>query len=153
MKAKVRNGLVTTVILLGKGIMIQRNIIGSPRDVYLAIFEQAENVKQVSEACQERLELAPDALEIFSNPEDTEAFQVEEKATFTTALRNFFAADEVAREQEYKKALEDGHIVLQVRVDDTEKEQREKLEQILLENDATSVHYFGKLNFEDVASN
>ena len=129
--------------------------LGAPSNVYLGIFDEAEQVRAVLKDLG-RLEVARDGLVVFAGHEDEAAFEeapmerLDSSLGGATLVRKLFAADEVEKEKFYHDALERGDYVLQVQVDEDDEALREQVEAALLGAGGHYIHYFGRLTFENV---
>lgn len=131
---------------------VQRErVLGSPDEIYLAILDSAEQVRQLEQG------LGSQNLRLFAAAEDQEPFgnlEVErlEDGGKKSLLRRVFAADEVETEQHYRDALRQGSYVVQVAVAEDDQTRRNEVEGALLEQGARFIHYYGRLTFEEVVA-
>lgn len=131
---------------------VQRErVLGSPDEVYLAILDSAEQVRQLEQG------LGSQNLRLFAAAEDQESFgnlEVErlEEGGKKSLLRRVFAGDEVETEQRYRDALRQGSYVVQAAVAEDDQTRRNEVEEALFEQGARFIHYYGRLTFEEVVA-
>jgi hypothetical protein len=128
---------------------MSRGFLGSPKEVFMAVFDNAEEPKTLFESLRGR-GLTTEQVTILS-PEDGEALDTKDTSGPRVLFRKMLGLEELEVEQSYAQALREGKYVLQIQVPESDEEMRKHVEETLLAHNAQMPHYFGTVSYKNVA--
>ncbi len=128
---------------------VNRGFLGSPKEVFMAVFDTANEAKTLFESLRGR-GITTEQVTILS-PEDSEALETKDTGGPRVLFRKMLGLEELEVEQSYAQALQEGKYVLQIQVPERDEELRKHVEEILLEHKAQTPVYFGTTAFKPVA--
>jgi hypothetical protein len=129
---------------------INRDFLGSPKEVFMAVFEDAEKPKQLFESLRGR-GVTTEQVTLLS-PQDSEALETKDTGGPRNLFRKMLGLEGLEFEQSYAQALEEGKYVLQIHVPEDDEATRKHVEEVLLASQAQKPTYFGKTAFKNVAA-
>jgi hypothetical protein len=129
---------------------INRGFLGSPKEVFMAVFDTADKPRQLFESLRGR-GVTTEQVTILS-PEDHDTLDTKDTSGPRVLFRKMLGLEELEFEQSYAQALQEGKYVLQIQVPESDEETRKHVEEILLESRAEKPVYFGTTAFKNVAA-
>ncbi len=129
---------------------VNRGFLGSPKEVFMAVFDNGETPKKLFENLRGR-GITTDQVTILS-PQDSEAFDTKDTGGPRVLFRKMLGLEELEVEQSYAEALQKGKYVMQIHVPESEEELRAHVEEILLAHNSQKPMYFGTATFKNVAA-
>jgi hypothetical protein len=128
---------------------VNRSFLGSPKEVFMAVFDRAEEPKALFESLRGR-GLTTEQVTILS-PEDGDTLETKDTTGPRVLFRKMLGLEELEAEQSYAQALQEGKYVLQIQVPESDEDLRKYVEDILLAHNAQNPVYFGAALFTPVA--
>ena len=122
----------------------RRAATGEIRHCMMALFESYDHAARAAERA--RSAGVGEGVELYE-PEDADSFASDGDGPLA-GLRHLFAGDEVAIEEDYRRALESGGGVVCVR--SPEEDEADETAAILREAGATGIRWFRGLKFQDM---
>jgi hypothetical protein len=129
---------------------VNRGFLGSPKEVFMAVFDDGDTPKQLFENLRGR-GITADQVVILA-PGDDEALETKDATGPRVLFRKMLGLEELEVEQSYAQALQEGKYVLQIQVPESEEALRKHVEEILLEHHAQQPVYFGTTAFKNIAA-
>lgn len=129
---------------------VNRGFLGSPREVFMAVFDSDKEPKAMFESLRGR-GLTSDQVTLLS-PEDRDALDTKDVSGPRVLFRKMLGLEELEVEQSYAQALQEGKYVLQIHVPESEEDLRKHVEEVLLAHHAQKPVYFGTTAFKNVAA-
>lgn len=129
---------------------ISRGFLGSLKEVFMAVFDNAEQPKQLFESLRGR-GITTEQVTLLS-PEDEGALETKDTSGPRVLFRKMLGLEELEFEQSYAQALQEGKYVMQIQVPESDEETRRHVEEILLEHAAQKPAYFGTTAFKNVSA-
>jgi hypothetical protein len=129
---------------------VNRGFLGSPREVFMAVFDSADEPRAMFESLRGR-GLTSEQITLLS-PEDEQALETKDQSGPRVLFRKMLGLEELEVEQSYAQALQEGKYVLQIQVPESDEELRKHVEETLLAHNAQKPVYFGTTAFKNVAA-
>jgi hypothetical protein len=129
---------------------VNRGFLGSPKEVFMAVFDSSDKPKAMFESLRGR-GLTSDQITLLS-PEDGETLDTKDTSGPRVLFRKMLGLEELEVEQSYAQALQEGKYVLQIQVPESDEELRKHVEETLLAHHAQQPVYFGTTAFKNVAA-
>lgn len=129
---------------------VNRGFLGSPKEVFMAVFDTEEKPKQLFESLRGR-GVTSEQVTLLS-PQDSDALETKDTGGVKNVFRKMLGLEELEFEQSYAQALQEGKYVLQIQVPENDEEMRKHVEEILLESQAQKPAYFGTTAFKNVSA-
>jgi archaeosine-15-forming tRNA-guanine transglycosylase len=129
---------------------VSRGFLGSPKEVFMAVFDNAEKPKQLFESLRGRGVTTEQVMLL--SPQDSDALETKDTSGPRVLFRKMLGLEELEVEQSYAQALQDGKYVMQIQVLESDEELRKHVEEILLAHQAQKPVYFGTTAFKNVAA-
>jgi hypothetical protein len=136
---------------LAKGgrLMVTKGFLGSPKEVFMAIFE---SVEQAENAAREAMALGVhEQHTTILSPQDSDELDKVEQGGLRMVFRKALGLEELTAESAYATALENGQFVLVLDVPESEEQLRADIEALLVKHNSETIHYFGNLVYKEVA--
>lgn len=129
--------------------MIHKGFLGSPKEVFMAIFENGEQTQAVANEAM-ALGVQNQNITILS-PQDSDELDKVEQGGLRMVFRKALGLEELTAESAYATALENGKFVLVLDVPESEEHLRADIEALLVKHNSETIHYFGNLVYKEVA--
>ena len=129
---------------------INRGFLGSPKEVFMAVFDTAQQPRQLFESLRGR-GITAGQITILS-PEDANTLDTKDTSGPRVLFRKMLGLEELEFEQSYAQALQEGKYVMQIQVPESDEETRKHVEETLLEHNAKNPVYFGTTAFKNVSA-
>jgi hypothetical protein len=129
---------------------VNRGFLGSPKEVFMAVFDTSDKARQLFESLRGR-GVTSEQVTILS-PNDSDALETKDDTGPRTLFRKMLGLEELEVEQSYAQALQEGKYVMQIQVSESDEELRKHVEEVLLASQAENPVYFGTTAFKNVAA-
>jgi hypothetical protein len=128
---------------------INRGFLGSPKEVFMAVFDNADEPRTLFESLRGRGVTSEQV--VLLSPQDGDTLDTKDTSGPRILFRKMLGLEELEVEQSYAQALKEGKYVLQIHVPESDEEMRTHVEETLLAYGAQMPHYFGTLTYKNVA--
>jgi hypothetical protein len=128
---------------------INRGFLGSPKEVFMAVFDNVEAPRALFESLRGRGVTSEQV--VLLSPQDGDTLDTKDTSGARILFRKMLGLEELEVEQSYAQALQEGKYVLQIHVPESDEEMRTHVEETLLDHQAQMPHYFGTLTYKTVA--
>jgi hypothetical protein len=128
---------------------INRGFLGSPKGVFMAVFDNADDPRALFESLRGRGVMSEQV--VLLSPQDGDTLDTTDTSGPRILFRKMLGLEELEVEQSYAQALQEGKYVLQIHVPESDEDMRAHVEATLLAHHAQMPHYFGTLTYKNVA--